>query len=221
MDCRTVPGSLLRSFEWQLRAQNRSERTVGNHRESARLAQAFLEGRGKRLEEATGPTWRTSWATSCTAAAATRPPPLVPARTPGPRPSTACWVLGDVHPDPGRRRSRGRRRVQGAAAAALYPALVAVELTLLSRVAYRDQEVTGPRLRGLLALLASDLRTGCSTARLVEGCGRTSSPRTRPRRSRFWSLAPEGSWAPTSSPPPRPATGLPWARTRSTPPRCY
>jgi predicted ATPase/DNA-binding SARP family transcriptional activator len=51
----------------------------------------------------------------------------------------------------------------------LYPALVAVELTLLSRVAYRDQEVTGPRLRGLLALLASDLRTGCSTARLVEG----------------------------------------------------
>jgi predicted ATPase/DNA-binding SARP family transcriptional activator/tetratricopeptide (TPR) repeat protein len=46
---------------------------------------------------------------------------------------------------------------------------VTVELTLLSRVAYRDQEVTGPRLRGLLALLAGDLRTGCSTARLVEG----------------------------------------------------
>ena len=45
----------------------------------------------------------------------------------------------------------------------------AVELTLLSRVAYRDQEITGPRLRGLLALLAGDLRTGCSTARLVEG----------------------------------------------------
>jgi predicted ATPase/DNA-binding SARP family transcriptional activator len=54
-------------------------------------------------------------------------------------------------------------------AAATYPALVTVELTLLSRVAYRDQEVIGPRLRGLLALLASDLRTGCSTARLVEG----------------------------------------------------
>jgi predicted ATPase/DNA-binding SARP family transcriptional activator len=51
----------------------------------------------------------------------------------------------------------------------LYPALVTVELTLLSRVTYRDQEVTGPRLRGLLALLAGDLRTGCSTARLVEG----------------------------------------------------
>jgi predicted ATPase/DNA-binding SARP family transcriptional activator len=46
---------------------------------------------------------------------------------------------------------------------------VAVELTLLSRVAYRDQEVTGPRLRGLLALLAGDLRTGCSAARLVDG----------------------------------------------------
>jgi Transcriptional regulatory protein, C terminal len=62
-----------------------------------------------------------------------------------------------------------RTACAGAAAATLYPALVAVELTLLSRVAYRDQEVTGPRLRGLLALLASDLRTGCSTARLVEG----------------------------------------------------
>ncbi len=44
-----------------------------------------------------------------------------------------------------------------------------IELTLLSRVAYGDQEITSPRLRGLLALLAGDLRTGCSTARLVEG----------------------------------------------------
>jgi predicted ATPase/DNA-binding SARP family transcriptional activator/tetratricopeptide (TPR) repeat protein len=44
-----------------------------------------------------------------------------------------------------------------------------IELTLLSRVAYRDQEITSPRLRDLLALLAGDLRTGCSTARLVEG----------------------------------------------------
>ncbi len=43
------------------------------------------------------------------------------------------------------------------------------DLILLSRVSYRDQEITGPRLRGLLALLASDLRSGCSTARLVEG----------------------------------------------------
>ncbi|MFD7441598.1 ATP-binding protein [Streptomyces sp. NPDC059909] len=43
------------------------------------------------------------------------------------------------------------------------------DLTLLPRVAYRGQEVTAPRLRGLLALLAGDLRTGCSTERLVEG----------------------------------------------------
>ena len=43
------------------------------------------------------------------------------------------------------------------------------ELTLLSRVAFRGQEITSPRLRSLLALLAGDLRTGASTARLVEG----------------------------------------------------
>ena len=43
------------------------------------------------------------------------------------------------------------------------------ELHLLSRVAYRDHEVAGPRLRGLLALLAGDLRRGASTTRLVEG----------------------------------------------------
>ena len=43
------------------------------------------------------------------------------------------------------------------------------DLTLLPRVAYRGQEVTAPRLRGLLALLAGDLRTGCSIERLVDG----------------------------------------------------
>ncbi|MFF9814420.1 ATP-binding protein [Streptomyces sp. NPDC014006] len=43
------------------------------------------------------------------------------------------------------------------------------ELTLLSTVAFRGREITAPRLRGLLALLAGDLRTGCSTGRLVEG----------------------------------------------------
>jgi hypothetical protein len=53
MDRRAASGSLLRSFERHLRAQNRSERTVGNYLESARLADAFLEGRGKRLEQAT------------------------------------------------------------------------------------------------------------------------------------------------------------------------
>ncbi|MFD5074410.1 ATP-binding protein [Streptomyces sp. NPDC058371] len=44
-----------------------------------------------------------------------------------------------------------------------------IDLTLLPRVAYRGQEVTAPRLRGLLALLAGDLRTGCSVERLVAG----------------------------------------------------
>ncbi|MGA2828412.1 MAG: BTAD domain-containing putative transcriptional regulator [Streptosporangiaceae bacterium] len=43
------------------------------------------------------------------------------------------------------------------------------ELILLSRVSYRGQEITGPRMCGLLALLAADLRTGCSAAGLVEG----------------------------------------------------
>lgn len=43
------------------------------------------------------------------------------------------------------------------------------DLTLLSRVAYRGQEITAPRLRGLLALLAAELRSGCSTTRLVDG----------------------------------------------------
>ncbi|MFJ2213526.1 ATP-binding protein [Streptomyces sp. NPDC101062] len=43
------------------------------------------------------------------------------------------------------------------------------DLTLLPRVAYRGREVTAPRLRGLLALLAGDVRTGCGTERLVAG----------------------------------------------------
>jgi predicted ATPase/tetratricopeptide (TPR) repeat protein len=45
---------------------------------------------------------------------------------------------------------------------------VTVELTLLSRVSYRGQELTGSRLQGLLALLAGDLRTGCGTTRLLD-----------------------------------------------------
>ncbi|MEU3734646.1 BTAD domain-containing putative transcriptional regulator [Streptomyces sp. NPDC033538] len=43
------------------------------------------------------------------------------------------------------------------------------DLTLLPRVAYLGREVTAPRLRGLLALLAGDVRTGCTTERLVAG----------------------------------------------------
>jgi predicted ATPase/DNA-binding SARP family transcriptional activator len=45
---------------------------------------------------------------------------------------------------------------------------VTIELVLLSRVAYRGVEITGPGPRGLLALLAADLRTGCSAAYLVD-----------------------------------------------------
>ncbi len=43
-----------------------------------------------------------------------------------------------------------------------------VELTVLSRVAYRGKEITGPRLRGLLALLAGE-PTGCGAPRLIDG----------------------------------------------------
>ncbi|WP_326578757.1 AfsR/SARP family transcriptional regulator [Actinacidiphila glaucinigra] len=50
------------------------------------------------------------------------------------------------------------------------------DLTLLSRVAYRGREITAPRLRGLLALLAGELRAGCSTARLVEGLWQDELP---------------------------------------------
>ncbi len=45
---------------------------------------------------------------------------------------------------------------------------MSIELTLLSRVRYRDVELTGARLIGLLALLAAQPRTGCGTTRLVE-----------------------------------------------------
>ncbi|MFI5805060.1 ATP-binding protein [Streptomyces sp. NPDC051561] len=44
-----------------------------------------------------------------------------------------------------------------------------IDLVLLPSVAFRGQEVTAPRLRGLLALLAGEVRTGCSTERLVAG----------------------------------------------------
>ncbi|MFE0632562.1 ATP-binding protein [Streptomyces sp. NPDC058864] len=50
------------------------------------------------------------------------------------------------------------------------------DLTLLSRVAYRGREITAPRLRGLLALLAGELRAGCSTARLMDGLWQDELP---------------------------------------------
>ncbi|WP_433464871.1 ATP-binding protein [Spirillospora sp. CA-128828] len=54
-----------------------------------------------------------------------------------------------------------------------------VELTLLSRVACRGRDVTSPRLRGLLALLAGEPRAGVPVVRLVEGLwpdGRPENP---------------------------------------------
>ncbi|MEU5993294.1 BTAD domain-containing putative transcriptional regulator [Spirillospora sp. NPDC047418] len=44
-----------------------------------------------------------------------------------------------------------------------------MELTLLARVACRGRDVTSPRVRGLLALLAGEPRAGVTVARLVEG----------------------------------------------------
>ncbi|MFC0071414.1 AfsR/SARP family transcriptional regulator, partial [Umezawaea endophytica] len=58
---------------------------------------------------------------------------------------------------------------------------MSTELALLSRVAYRDQEITRPRLRALLALLAGDLRSGCGTARLVEGIWPEERPENPPK----------------------------------------
>lgn len=51
-----------------------------------------------------------------------------------------------------------------------------VELVLLPRVAFRGREIAGARLGGLLALLADDLRGGCSTARLVDGLWPEAGP---------------------------------------------
>ncbi|MGW2489449.1 ATP-binding protein [Streptomyces sp. NPDC001606] len=44
-----------------------------------------------------------------------------------------------------------------------------IELALLTQVSCHGREITAPRLRGLLALLAEDLRGGCSTGQLVAG----------------------------------------------------
>ncbi|MET7680399.1 BTAD domain-containing putative transcriptional regulator [Streptomyces sp. NPDC005423] len=57
------------------------------------------------------------------------------------------------------------------------------DLTLLPRVAYRGREVTAPRLRRLLALLAGDLRTGCSVERLVAGLWQPDELPERPGKA--------------------------------------
>ncbi|MGW4118468.1 ATP-binding protein [Nocardia sp. NPDC004711] len=46
---------------------------------------------------------------------------------------------------------------------------MSIQLTLLSSVSLRGQEITGPRVRALLAVLAMDLRGGGSAAGLVDG----------------------------------------------------
>ncbi|MBE1490669.1 ATP-binding protein [Plantactinospora soyae] len=55
------------------------------------------------------------------------------------------------------------------------------DLLLLSRVSFRGREIAGPRLRGLIALLAGDLRTGCGTGRLVEGLWPDEQPENPPK----------------------------------------
>ncbi|WP_433272402.1 ATP-binding protein [Actinosynnema sp. CS-041913] len=55
------------------------------------------------------------------------------------------------------------------------------DLVLLSRVSFRGREIAGPRLQGLIALLAADLRTGCGTGRLVEGLWPDLQPENPPK----------------------------------------
>ena len=58
---------------------------------------------------------------------------------------------------------------------------MAPDLVLLSRVAFRGREIAGPRLRGLIALLAGDPRTGCGVGRLVEGLWPDELPEHPPK----------------------------------------
>jgi predicted ATPase/DNA-binding SARP family transcriptional activator len=58
---------------------------------------------------------------------------------------------------------------------------VTPDLVLLSRVSFRGREIAGPRLQGLIALLAGDLRTGCGIGRLVEGLWPDEQPENPPK----------------------------------------
>jgi predicted ATPase/DNA-binding SARP family transcriptional activator len=58
---------------------------------------------------------------------------------------------------------------------------VTPDLVLLSRVSCRGREIAGPRLQGLIALLAGDLRTGCGIGRLVEGLWPDEQPENPPK----------------------------------------
>ncbi|XVS61196.1 ATP-binding protein [Actinosynnema sp. CA-299493] len=55
------------------------------------------------------------------------------------------------------------------------------DLVLLSGVSFRGREIAGPRLRGLVALLATDLRAGCGTGRLVDGLWPDERPANPPK----------------------------------------
>ncbi|GAA3259034.1 hypothetical protein GCM10010532_110250 [Dactylosporangium siamense] len=55
------------------------------------------------------------------------------------------------------------------------------DLVLLSRIAFRDREIAGPRLQGLIALLAGDLQTGCGVGRLVDGLWPDEQPENPPK----------------------------------------
>jgi hypothetical protein len=62
--------SLVRCFEWHLRAEDRSERTIAAHLIGLRQADAFLRVWGTTLEAATR-TWRRSWPISSGSCAST------------------------------------------------------------------------------------------------------------------------------------------------------
>ncbi|MDQ0941972.1 hypothetical protein QFZ67_003677 [Streptomyces sp. V1I1] len=95
------------------------------------------------------------------------------------------------------------------------------ELTLLSRVSYRDHEITAPGLRGLLTLLAGELRTGCSTALLVDGLWPDEQPENPTKALQIpVSRARARLGADVIAAPP-PATASRWARTRSTLPPSF
>ncbi|MBV6700094.1 AfsR/SARP family transcriptional regulator [Kitasatospora aureofaciens] len=51
-----------------------------------------------------------------------------------------------------------------------------IKLSVLSAVSFRGQEVTAPGVRGLLALLAGEVRGGCSSGRLVAGLWPEAQP---------------------------------------------
>ncbi|MEV6104705.1 BTAD domain-containing putative transcriptional regulator [Streptomyces sp. NPDC051940] len=60
-----------------------------------------------------------------------------------------------------------------------------IQLRLLTGVSFRGQEITAPRLRGLLALLGGELRAGCGTGALVDGLWPDEQPENPVRALRI------------------------------------